>query len=72
MLEAYDEKFGEIASRKQQIILDLASGPISIDTLNKIGIKKMFDKNCKHKVVEYVPPKKDKKKDKKNDKAFYV
>ncbi len=69
MLEAYDDKFGEIASRKQKIILDLSRGPFSIDTLKKITFKKMFDKSCKHKVTEYVPPKKDKKK---GDDAFWV
>jgi len=44
------------------MVLDLAKGPISYDTLKKIGIKKMFEKNCKYKVSEYVPQKKDKKK----------
>lgn len=62
MLESYDSKFGEIAKRKQIIILDLSKGAVSYETLKKISFKKLFDKSNKINVKEYESKnKKDKK-----------
>lgn len=47
MIEVYDDRFGEIAKRKKIIILDLSKGVLSLETLNKIGIKKICNNGNK-------------------------
>ena len=61
MLENYDKKYGAIASRKQNVVIDLARGPISYSTLKSITYKKMFDNTCQYKVTEYEAKEKKKK-----------
>ena len=67
MYDDLDDKMGDIAKWKRKVYLDIARGPVSADSIWKIGFKKLFGKDVKD-VKEYEP----KKKEKMSKEAFYV